>query len=473
MTASRMATVWALIGGVGTRGISFLFFLLITARLSPAEVGVMAIGLAFGAMLDAFNELGLVEQMVRQPDHGTALVSSVFWLQMIVASVGAMLLTAFSTVIAGFYGEPDLPLVMLGIAVGCVATASTFVPRSLLLRRLAFKEIAIRNTAAALLGGVVGLWMAAEGQGVESLVVMYLVNIFVGALATWWTAAWRPRWVWSRAELTDALRLSKHTLGSRMVESMTSRMDQLVIGSIFGAAALGLYALAMRFFDVMFNAVSMQISSVMLGKLSRVVSDPVAVRQAYYEELKLAATIGVPMFLVSAAFLPPLLTWTLGDKWAGVAPYVHIILSVGAILSFSFSHSLLFTVTGHPHINFMVSLLSMVVWLVALLLLASQAPIFAAVIWAIKMLSEIPVQLYFIRKINSVSLMGYLRACREVLVFTLAFGCGLLVIDHLNWMSPADHPFGFFSGLAAFAVGTLLMWGKQYRQSRAPVSQVE
>ena len=65
MASATSASFWAVAGGAGTRGISFLVFLLIARLLSPADMGVMAIAMAFALFLDAVNELGLPDQVVR------------------------------------------------------------------------------------------------------------------------------------------------------------------------------------------------------------------------------------------------------------------------------------------------------------------------------------------------------------------------------------------------------------------------
>ncbi len=72
MSSATSASLWAVAGGAGTRGISFLVFLFIARQLSPADMGVMAIAMAFSLFMDALNELGMPDQIVRFKGCGCA-----------------------------------------------------------------------------------------------------------------------------------------------------------------------------------------------------------------------------------------------------------------------------------------------------------------------------------------------------------------------------------------------------------------
>lgn len=409
--SATSASVWAILGGAGTRGISFLVFLLIARELKPSDMGVMAIALSLGMLIDTISELGLGDQVVRfQGTDAPKFVSSVFWLQLGVAALAALALVLLSPWLAMLYKEADLRIACTGVALACIANGASWVPMSMLNKRLEFKAIALRNALATTLGGCLGLGLAYLGWGVKALVAMHVTNALTGCAVALLSSGWRPlrlcKWYLVRPVRDVAL----HALGTRMVETITSRFDQLLIGSFFGTTVLGLYALAVRFFDVIFQTLCGPVAVVLFAYLAQTHHDLVELRKRYLSILRNLALLAPAVFLLAAMLLPDMLLLIFGEKWAGVAPYLRIILGAGAVLAVTFSHTPVFSAIGQPRINFLVSSVASVVWLVSLLFLPKLGALYAAVLWVIRAALGIPIQLYFLRSVVQLKLADYGRA---------------------------------------------------------------
>ncbi len=447
MSSARSASFWAVAGGAGTRGLSFLAFLVIARQLSPSQMGVMAIGLAFGMFLDAFNELGLPEQVVRHADESSRFLSTVFWLQIGASVLSAGVLMAGAWWLTERYHEPQLPWVLGGICLACVLTAASQVPLALLKRRMAFKEIALRNTLATVLGSIMGLWLAYAGRGVMALLAMHVVNAGTGAVTAWLTARWHPTASVDTQTIKPVMDQAAHTLGTRMVETFTSRVDQLLIGSFFGTAVLGLYALAMRFYDVIFQSVCSPLASVLFSHLSQVNTDMPVVRQRYLSSLRNISLVGPAMFMMGALFLPEVLVWFAGDKWAPVTPFVWLILGMGAVLAVTFSHTPVFAAIGKPQVNFAVSLLSTCLWLVSLLFLPTLGAIFAAILWVGRMGLGIPLQWLGLARLVGLNWRDYMVQLMPMLCSLALMVAVGLSMHGLGWMDHRDAPGHLVAGM--------------------------
>lgn len=443
--SAARASAWAILGGAGTRGISFLVFLLIARELSPSDMGVMAIALSFGMLIDTVSELGLGDQVVRsQGKDDSEFVSSVFWAQLGVAACGAVMMILVSPWLAAWYKEPDLLWACLGVALACVANGASLVPVSLLNKKLEFKAIAIRNALATVVGGGVGLALAHWGWGVKALVIMHLVNALTGCAAALWSCAWRPQLRCQWQSLRSARRLALHSMGTRVVETVISRLDQLLIGSIFGTGVLGLYALAVRFFDVIFQTLCGPVAVVLFSHLAQVHQDKDELRRRYLRALRNLVLLAPPVFVLAAIVLPDVLVLIFGQKWAGVTTYLWLILGAGAVLSFTFSHTPVFSAVGQPRINLVVSSASSVLWLLSLLLLPQLGAVYAAVLWVIRATLGVPIQLYFLHSVVGLKLRDYGRAIAPGLVMSA------VLVLFLNWMTPVER---------GGAVWQLAQWG--------------
>lgn len=435
MATAKSASLWAIAGNIGTRGLSFVFFLLIARVLSPAHLGVMALALAVGLFMDAIVEFGLVDQVVRHHDsEDEVFFSSVFWLQMGLAVVCLLLMLLAAPWVARWYKEPDLRDALIGVALACFFTGSGLVPAALLTRRFEQKALAKRNAVATLFGGGLGLGMAYQGAGVHALVALQLVNAMTGSLMVWLSSGWRPRWLWDRQALMPALALARHSLGTRLMDTVINRIDQLMIGSIFGATALGLYALAMRLYDVLFQSICLPIAGVMLPYLAQVARDDAAFKARYLLVLRTTALCVPPLFLCGALFLPSLLPSLFGPKWAAAGPYIQIVLGAGAVLAMSFTHSPAFVALGKPWANLLTSTVATLAWLAALFLLAGNGAIYAAILWAGRGLLASVIQVFLMRRLTGLRLSDYAEATKSVGVAALVVVLVLELVTRAPWL---------------------------------------
>lgn len=465
MTSASSASFWAVAGGAGTRGISFLVFLLIARQLSPADMGVMAIAMAFGLFMDALNELGMPDQIVRFKGRDTdAFVHSVFWMQLGMSVLGAGLLMACTPWLVRRYAEPHLTLACGGVALAGFFTAASLMPLTLLRKHMAFRAIAIRNTLATLVGGGVGLLMAYMGHGLFALVVMHVANALTGLVVAFWSCAWRPAWRHDWRAVRTVCPLAWHSLGTRLLETVTSRLDQLMIGAFFGSTVLGFYALAVRFFDVIFQTICGPIASVLFSFLAEKHDDPAALRQRYLMALRNLALFAPVVFLIAALVLPELLGLLFGPKWAPVTPYLHIILGAGVVLAVTFSHTAVFSAVGQPRVNFWVSLGSSLVWLGSLWLLPGLGALYAALLWVLRMALGIPVQLYVLQRLTAITLQDYAKA--------VAPGClALLGVSFLatglmpSKGSSAFQVIGSLAGLCVASGAVVIFMGVRYSEA--------
>jgi len=419
-SSATSASAWAILGGAGTRGISFLVFLLIARALKPSDMGVMAIALSMGMFADAISELGLGDQIVRyQRADSKSFIDTVFWLQLGVALIAALILILLSPWLAEWYKEDDLHMAVTGVALACVANGASWVPLSLLNKRMEFKAIALRNAMATVLGGLLGLVLTYMGWGVKALIAMHVANAVTGVTVAFYSSRWRPAFSWDFALLKPVQHVAMQAMGTRFVETITSRADQLLIGSFFGASSLGLYALAVRFFDVIFQTICGPVGVVIFSYLAQVQHDLPALRSRYLVALRNLSLLTPGVFLISAMLLPDLLQLFFGAKWVGVTPYLRLILGAGSILAVTFSHTPVFSVIGQPKVNLFVSTASSFFWFASLLLFAKLGALFAAVLWVLRAVLCIPLQLYFLKSLVKLKMVDYGKAIAPASVSAL------------------------------------------------------
>ena len=465
-TSAKSASLWAMAGSLGTRGLSFLFFMLIARAMSPADLGVMAMALAVSVFLDALIDFGLSTQVVRHPTSDDQIFfSAALWVQIAIATISGLLVVVFSSWAAFSFNEPNLQWALWGVAAASWLNAAGLVPHALLSRRLQHKSIALRNTLATFVGGCIGVTMAALGHGVLALVVMHIANALTGVVVVWWSARWVP--IWGRAWRTylDAIRpvlsQARHQLGTQLLEAVMVRLDQVLIGAVFGSATLGVYALAVRIFDVLFQVTCGPIASVLLPYLARVSSDVQQFRERFLKVLTNVALLAPPIYVCAALYSDVGVKIIFGTQWEPAIPYLQWALGMGAVQAVGFVHPPAFMALGKPNMNWWIAVISSALWALGLLFLPKLAPIFAMILWAARSAVGLVLQVVFMRRLIGIRGRNYWHA----VLWPLS---GAAAISALAWVTHHGEALGagpWWGPVIMLAVSVSLLAGMAWMRS--------
>jgi PST family polysaccharide transporter len=403
MKNERKAFIWSVLNALGTRGAAFLFFLVLGRLLGPAAFGIMALAYSIAMLVELLAEHGFGVVVVQKETLSEDDLSSVFWFQMTIALVGALVILSITPWLAEFFREPGLKSALPWMTISYVLNASGFTIQAVMKRSLQFRTVALRNLLATVVGGLVGLGMALYGFGLESLVAMALVNAGVGAAVVWFASEWRPQFRFSGSRLMAMHGMARNIVSVQFMEAFVSRADQFVIGYLFDATILGFYALAMRLYEVLTLVSSYAIGDAALPVLSRLQGDLANFRDALLRIMTLGAGVTVPLFLMVGTTSPLLIRLVFGEQWLPAMTYTNWILLAGALASVGLYPGLTFIALGKSNYRLRFMIASIVVWGCLLPLIVVFGPIFVAANWAIRQVVMFPPQAYVLLKLTGLS----------------------------------------------------------------------
>ena len=117
-----------------------------------------------------------------------------------------------SFLLAGWWARlndvPELEDVVKVLSILLVVQGLTIVPLAVFQREMRFKALAIRETAAVIVGGALGLTLALRGAGVWALVAQQLGFAGTQLVLLWAMSAWRPGLNFSRGHARDLVGFS-------------------------------------------------------------------------------------------------------------------------------------------------------------------------------------------------------------------------------------------------------------------------
>ncbi|MFT7677151.1 MAG: O-antigen/teichoic acid export membrane protein [Planctomycetota bacterium] len=312
-------------------GVSLVLF----DHLGPSDVGLMAMALVVVGFLDWFKDFGTGQAVVQAKTHEPGFLSTVFYVNLLLAVSLSTLIWVLAEPIAWLFDEQRVADLLPLLGLSFVITAFGLVQRNLYARAMRFDRLAFANMINAVVYGVVAIGMALNDYGVWSMVVGTLVGYMASNLSLWFGTSWRPELAFSLEHLNKIKGFCLGLLGSNMANFTLQNMDRVVIGRFLGTEALGLYALGLRLINFPVRAISRMLMGVLLPAFARLQEDLDIYHAKFLRACAGITMIVAPMMAGLAATAPVLVEGFMKPKWLPAVPIIIAMTPLGLIYSVS------------------------------------------------------------------------------------------------------------------------------------------
>lgn len=341
------AVKWAYMCNWGDRAFSALFTFILAALLGPRDFGVVAIALIYLSFMQMLLDQGFVAALIQRKELKQEHCDAVFWMTVSLS----VLLVALTVTISGFWARinhsPELAKLLSVMSVSILFEGLSIVQSALLRRNMDFKSLAIRSNVAVVIGGAVGIGMAAAHFGAWSLVGQQLARDFSALLLLWRMGDWRPRAEFAWRNLRGLMSFSLHNFFAQLAIFADMQAGSLALGVLFGPVAVGLYRLADRLTNSVVVMATSSIQSVALPEFSRLQDRPDELRKSALSCIRLSASVTVPALAGMAVMSGPILR-LLGPKWNPAEGALQILSCLGVSLVLSYFTGPLLQALGRP-----------------------------------------------------------------------------------------------------------------------------
>jgi PST family polysaccharide transporter len=311
------ASLWSLLGSGGEQAIGLLLFIYVARKVTPADVGLIALAMVFIEILTFVARSGQVETIQRLPELDERTLSTSFWMLATSGVLFCGLILAGGEASTAWWDAGLFGTVLLMLAPVCALKAWNAVPEALLKRRFDYRSLAVRTWLATLIGGGTGALLAYLDFGVYALVAQRLTTTLISTITCWTASGWRPRFGFDLSAATRLLRFGGVVMTAKFAGLVNENLVQSLAGFGLGAAPVGFLRVGWRFFDFINHVAVQPVSNVALSSFAPLQSDPEAFKRAYLRLTQLVAMASLPMYfglgLVADIFVP----LALGAKWAG------------------------------------------------------------------------------------------------------------------------------------------------------------
>jgi O-antigen/teichoic acid export membrane protein len=308
-------TIWSFAERFSAQGIHFLVMIVIARRLSPKEFGLIGMLAIFLAVAQSLIDSGFSQALIRKQNRTDADKNTVFYFNIVVSSILYLLFYLISPWVASFYGEPQLIEVMRVICLVVVVDSFAVVQRANYVVAIDFKTQTKATLIAAVVSGIIGIYLAYHGFGVWALVYQQISSSVMNVIVLWAFSNWYPKLVYSWKSFHGLFGFGSKLMISGLLDTLYRNIYQLVIGKAFSAESLGYYTNAHRFSDFPSSNLTTVLQRVTYPVLCTIQDDDERLALAYRKFLRLSAFIIFPLMCGLAAISFPLIDFVLGEEW--------------------------------------------------------------------------------------------------------------------------------------------------------------
>lgn len=298
----------------------------ILARLlAPEDFGLVAIVTVLMSFAPLLIDFGLLDATAQRRSITPAQVSGLFWVSSGIGLAVAVVVAACSPLIAWLYGEPRLQPIALCIAITFVLSGMSNQHMALLRRTMQFGRIGQIQLFGTFTGTAVAIVAAIYGYGYWALVLRPIVASFCVVLGVWSACNWRPGIPVFDAEVKSMVRFGLHVVGFTVAYTFSRAVDRIALGLFYRPDQVGFYQNAMNLYENSIYSALNQMHAVGSSALSKLQSNPAALRQKYEAALSMLAFFVMPMAAILSVTAEDLTVILLGEKWRMAGSLLSII----------------------------------------------------------------------------------------------------------------------------------------------------
>jgi O-antigen/teichoic acid export membrane protein len=309
----------------GNAALQIVAAVILARLLAPEDFGLVAIITVLTSFAPLLIDFGLLDATAQRSKITTAQVSGLFWVSSGIGLAVAVVVAACSPLIAWLYGDPRLQPIALCTAITFVLSGLTNQHMALLRRAMQFSRIGQIQFIGTLAGIVVAVIFAIDGYGYWALVLRPIVTSFAVACGAWLACRWRPGSAVFDDEVKSMVRFGLHVVGFSVAYALARAADRIALGLFYRPDQVGYYQNAMNLYENSIYSALIQMHAVGSAALSKLQSNPAALRQKYEAALSMLAFFVMPMAAILSVTAEDLTVILLGEKWRVAGSLLSII----------------------------------------------------------------------------------------------------------------------------------------------------
>jgi O-antigen/teichoic acid export membrane protein len=339
---------WNAFSSLAVGGCQLLQVLIVGYFLTAEQLGVMALAQVVTGVGYLLMDSGLSNLLIQKKDIQDHEKSTIFLTSFFLSLLVIITFNLISDFVGIFYESEELSSIIVALSVVFFLAPIQQFFSGLYQRALLFSFMAIVDIFGSIIGLFIVGYSALSGEGVYSLVYGVFAVTLSKVIAY---TVLGPKRVFVKKVTFDiaffksSIKFGLYQLGERFVNLLSTQIDSLLIGKLFGTDVLGVYNLA-KTLVLKGSQLFYSVISKTLFPIFSKINDDIGVFQSMYQKtftIIMVVTTLLFSLLIIALTTVPLMQITDDSKWSNVIPLMpyFCILSVTMISTYVASSALL------------------------------------------------------------------------------------------------------------------------------------
>ena len=320
--------IWTVLQTIGTKAILFVGQMVLAWLLAPNDFGKIGLAYTVTAFVALLINPGIDVILVRRGRRFHLWSTPAFYFGLLTAGLGCIAILIAAPLAARWYETPELVGVLSVLAFSTPLASLLLVPTAKLRSEMRFKAIALVVLFQTVLQTVLTIGFARAGFGVYSFAWPMPFVYLISAAILWVIArpplSWRKPWRHWKYLIGD----SSYIFGTRVLRTATGQADYMMLGALYGSVVVGPYYFAYMLAKQAIRLSTGSLQLVLTAGLSRLPAYSPQQTQGALRATRSLALLGMPMCMLQAALVEPLLRALYGEKWLAAIPLAQLI-SIG------------------------------------------------------------------------------------------------------------------------------------------------
>ncbi len=367
---------WTLLGTLFIQVLGLTRTAALARLLSQSDFGVAAMAITVLTALYTLTNTGVVGSVIAEPFQTKKQLhdytNTVWTMEIARGGVVSLLLALMSLPVAHFYREPRLTPILIAFALTPIFTSLGNIGLALQTRRMEFNRTALNGMTTGAIQVALTIALAWWTRNYWALVWGQVIGSGLGCGFSYFFSSYRPRLNFNREYVRRAFNFGKHIFVIGMANYVLTVVDNVIVGRVLGATALGIYVIAYAFCNLPSGLINGIFNSILFPMFANVGRDEDSNRTNIILEraVALACTALLTILTPLVALSPAIVRLIYGTKWTLAIGPMRILLLSGLFASLLILLSTFLVGTNRPQVESRAKIFDAIVFLIVIYPLA-------------------------------------------------------------------------------------------------------
>lgn len=362
--------------------VSIIITMVLARLLQPEDFGLIAIVTVIIQFLTLFCTMGASPAIVQKDNLTQKDLSVIFSSFILIGVFLALILSLFAPLIAVYYDDSRLALIVRILSVNLIFAAANLVPNALMIKNLRFRQMALRTLSIQVVSGAIAIIAAYKGLGVYSLLIS---PISTTIYMFFFNTHFYPQKFTIKISLAPFKKIfsySAYQFGFDIIIFFGRNLDKLIIGKSMSSAELGYYEKSYRLMQLPLSYISSVVSPVMQPVLRSFQDERQLMADKLNKIVRFLSTISFPIGIILYACSAEIILLFYGNNWEkSISPFSILCLSLPLQIVLSTSGSI-FQAANSTKTQFYVNLINICTTIIGFFIAALVFNSIEAMAWA-------------------------------------------------------------------------------------------